>query len=216
MQQKNQRPHPLQNKVDPWGELKALRVVGTLMGNRGILHDENNRIVRGWANKSWVCCSLSETFQKRSPFSTGTYSELFFLDEATAYASGHRPCRTCRRAEHDQFKQMWTAANTPAPAAKAGLLIREIDAVLHAERVGPDRRKRTQPARLGDLPVGAMFTQANEAILIGPNGLRLWSFTGYQPHPPLPAQTVVELLTPPSIVAAMRLGMAVGIHPTGH
>lgn len=215
MQQRTQRSHPLQNKVDPWGELNALRVTGTLMGNRGILHDEDNRIVRRWANKSWVCCSLAETFQKRSPFSTGTYSELFFLDEATAYAAGHRPCRTCRRAEHDQFNEVWTAANTNASTAKARLPIRDIDAVLHAQRIGPDRRKRTHSTRLGDLPVGAMFTHANEAVLKGPNGLRLWSFSGYKSYQDIPTETEVELLTPPSIVAAMKRGLAVGIHPSG-
>jgi hypothetical protein len=211
----SRHPRPLQNKVDPWGELRALRVVGTLMGNRGILHDENDRIVRNWANKSWVCCSLSATFQKRNPFSPGTYSELFFLDEATSYAAGHRPCRTCRRADHDRFNEAWTAANAAGVSGRGWLPIREIDAALHAERIAPDRRKRTHSARLGDLPVGAMFTTGGEAVLVGPNGLRLWSFGGYHPHQDLPVQTVVDLLTPPSVVAAIQQGLVVGIHPTG-
>lgn len=208
------RPHPLQNKVDPWGELHALRMVGTLMGNRGILHDPDDHIVRRWANKSWVCCSLNETFQKRSPFSAGTYSELFFLDEATAYAAGHRPCRTCRRAEHDAFNKAWTAANaTEIPSAgRVWLPISQIDAHLHGERVGPDRRKRIHEARLGDLPVGAMFTLDEAAFLVGPSGLRRWTFNEYEAAPDIRADTLVGLLTPPSIVAAIRHGLKVGLH----
>lgn len=211
---KPQRLHPLQNKVDPWGELQALRMVGTLMGNRGILHDEQNRIVRRWANKSWVCCSLNETFQKRDPFSSGTYSELFFLDEATAYAAGHRPCRTCRRAEHDAFNKAWTSANEAevSSAGRGWLPISQIDSHLHSERIGPDRRKRIHEARLGDLPVGAMFALDDAAFLVGPSGFRRWTFNGYAAAPEVGADTLVGLLTPPSIVAAVRHGLKVDIH----
>jgi hypothetical protein len=187
------------------------------MGNRGILHDAQDRVIRRWASKSWVCCSLSETFQKRMPFSPGTYSELFFLDEATAYAAGHRPCRTCRRQAHDQFNAIWTAAN--GASQREGneprrLSIRDIDAVLHAERLGADKRKRTHRAKLGDLPVSVMSEAAGEAILVSDQGLRRWSFAGYQQHPATDPGIEVDVLTPPSIVAAIRLGLPVALHPS--
>jgi hypothetical protein len=214
---KKQRPHPLQNKVDPWGELQAVRMVGALMGNRGILHDEEDRIVRRWANKSWVCCSLNETFQKRSPFSPGTYSELFFLDEATAYAAGHRPCHTCRRQAHDAFNKAWTAANSERVGTpNAGHLpITTVDAHLHTERLGAGKRKLAHMTKLGDLPVGAMFAVKDAAVLVGPSGLRRWSFSGYQNFPGIAMDTQVALLTPPSIVASIRYGLTVQIHPSG-
>jgi len=209
----NSRP-PLQNKVDPWGQLQPVSMRGSLMGNRGILHDAHDQIVRPWATKSWVACSLAESFQKRSPFTQGTYSELFFLDEATAYAAGHRPCRTCRREAHDRFNQLWTAANRPDLTAidRHRLPIAQIDAALHAERTHPGKTKRTHPARLHGLPVGTMVALEGRALLVGPKGLRQWSFDGYQPTSALPADTPVDLLTPPSVVAAIRLGLPVGLH----
>lgn len=211
-------PHmtPLQNRVDPWGQLHAVRARGTLMGNRGILHNAANSITKPWAHASWVTCTLAETFQKRSPFSPGTYSELFFLDEATAYAAGHRPCRSCQRQRHDEFNAAWTAANRPEALVegRSRVPIREIDSTLHAERVGPARSKRTHPARLADLPVGAMFCHDNLAWLVGPHGLRRWAFDGYLPAHYLAPSTEVALLTPPSVVAALRCGLAVSLHPS--
>lgn len=211
------RTAPLQNKVDPRGDLHAVRARGTLMGNRGILHNEHDQIVRRWTTKSWVSCCLDASFQKRSPFTQGTYSELFFLDEATAYAAGHRPCRVCQRHKHDDFNRIWTAANRADHVVANGqacLPIAQIDAVLHAERVGPDKAKRTHAARLSDLPVGAMAVDDGRVLLIGPKGLRAWSFHGYSAVSALPVDTWVQVLTPPSIVAAIRQGMKVAVHPS--
>ena len=211
------RTSPLQNKVDPWGELHAVRARGALMGNRGILHDAHDQIVRRWTTKSWVSCCLDASFQKRSPFTQGTYSELFFLDEATAYAAGHRPCRVCQRQKHDSFNLHWTAANRPDHTAATGqprLPVAQIDAVLHAERVGAGKAKRTHAARLGDLPVGAILAEGGRTLLVGPAGLRAWSFQGYGVAPALAPDTAVQLLTPPSIVAAIRHGLAVDWHPS--
>lgn len=211
------RTVPLQNKVDPWGELQAVRARGTLMGNRGILHDGDDHIVRRWAHKNWVFCSLHVDFQKRSPFTQGTYSELFFLDEATAYAAGHRPCRVCQREKHHDFNTHWTAANRPDHVATTGqtrLPISQIDAVLHTERVTAQKTKRTHVAHLAGLPVGTLFTDGGQALLVGPAGLWAWSFDGYRAAAPLPPETQVELLTPPSVVAAMRHGLRVDCHPS--
>lgn len=207
-------PRPLRNKVDPRGDLHPERMVGSLMGNRGILHDANDWIVRKWATRSWVCCSLDETSQKRSPFTAGTYSELFFLDEATAYAAGHRPCRACRRAAHDRFNAAWTASNPAHAGNLKWMPIRKIDAVLHAERVDRKGTKRTYRARVGDLPVGAMFAVDDQCVLVAPNGLRVWSFHGYAPRSSLSQEAVVDVLTPPSVVAAIRHGLTVDLHAT--
>ena len=98
---------PLQNRVDPWGRLVSVAARGTLIGNRGILHDGGGRIVRPWKGKAWIACALQWKDWQRRPFKPGTWTELFFLDEATAFSAGHRPCKLCRRARHLEFKQAW-------------------------------------------------------------------------------------------------------------
>ena len=164
-----------------------------------------------------MTCCLDASFQKRSPFTQGTYSELFFLDEATAYAAGHRPCRVCQREKHDAFNRIWTAANRPehvVATAQARLPIAQIDAALHAERVGPDKAKRTYDACVSELPVGTMVQEGDRALLLGTGGLWHWSFHGYSPAPALPANARVRVLTPPSIVAAFRMGLTAEVHPS--
>ncbi len=212
---------PLQNQVDPWGVLHAVHARGTRMGNRGILHDEHNVVVRQWAGKAWLTCVLNPPFeQERRPFSPGTYSELFFLDEATAFAAGHRPCRSCQRPRFDAFKNGWMAAQagttTPAPAgAPTWLPIHQIDAALHAERVGPDRGKRTHQGQLADLPDGSFYVHDGSARLVWRGSSLLWSFDGYRRADASPAGGAeVEILTPPSIVALFRTGFVPGVHPT--
>jgi hypothetical protein len=200
------------NRVDPWGELQAVPARGALMGNRGILHVGQD-IVRRWANKTWVTCVLDATFQKRAPFSPGTYSELFFLDEATAYSAGHRPCRTCQRLRHDQFNGAWTAANVLG-AQRARLPVGDIDKVLHTERTLPDRGKRTYTAPLSELPPGAFFAHQGQARLVWITGVLVWSFDGYSAGSTVPADTQVQVLTPPSIVQLFRAGFRPQVHPS--
>ncbi len=96
---------PLQNRVDPWGYLRATSARGSLMGNRGILHNQEKRIVRPWAHKAWIACLLSYGSVRRAVFAPGNYSELFFLDEATALSAGHRPCGQCQRERYRLFKE---------------------------------------------------------------------------------------------------------------
>lgn len=205
----SERP-PLQNRVNPWGRLQPVRARGSLMGNRGILHVDQD-IVRPWATKAWVACLLDETFQKRTPFSPGTYSELFFLDEATAFAAGHRPCRVCQRQRHDQFNTGWTAANA-AGASRTRLPIADIDKALHAERTRPDKGKRTYTATLADLPPGTFFEHTGEARLVWPTGLLVWSFNGYAQGDPVAPDAQVEVLTPRSIVQLFRAGFRPDVH----
>jgi hypothetical protein len=104
---------PLQNRVDPWGRLVALNLRGTWLGNRGILHNEKKKIIAPWRHKAWVTCQLEFKGRKRQIFSPGSYSELFFLDEVTAFAAGHRPCAECRRDRYNEFKAAWLAMNLP-------------------------------------------------------------------------------------------------------
>ncbi len=215
-----QQKPPLQNRVDPWGVLHAVPARGTLMGNRGILHDDQNRIVRPWAGKAWLSCLLTPPFeQKRSPFSEGTYSELFFLDEATSFSAGHRPCRSCQRSRYDTFKAAWSAvhaASTPSGASTTWLPIAAIDAVLHAERIGPDRSKRTHPAALADLPDGTVYQRGGEAWLVWRGRSLRWSFAGYQEAIEPPTAGEVAVLTPPSVVALFRTGFRPEVHPTAN
>ncbi|RZS57135.1 hypothetical protein [Sphaerotilus mobilis] len=216
----SQQKPPLQNRVDPWGVLHAVQARGTLMGNRGILHDDQNRIVRHWAGKAWLSCVLNPPFeQKRSPFSQGTYSELFFLDEATAFAAGHRPCRSCQRGRYDAFKAGWAAAHAasnPSADAPTWLPIAAIDAVLHAERIGPDRRKRTHPSALAGLPDGTFYAAEGEAWLVWRGQSLRWTFDGYQRADAPPAGDEVAVLTPPSIVTLLRSGFRPSVHPTAN
>lgn len=224
--QPNMRANPLQNRVDPWGVLHAVPARGTRMGNRGILH-VGQHVVKRWAHKAWVHCTLDASFQKRRPFSPNTYSELFFLDEATALAAGHRPCRTCQRQRHVLFNSLWTQANLggeggepgqPGRAGRTSTTVATIDERLHAERVGPDKSKRTHAATLGSLPAGTLFSHGDQAWLVWPaagQGACLpWSFSGYGPAQGLPADAEVQLLTPPSIVHTLRAGYLPAVHPS--
>jgi hypothetical protein len=200
------------NRVDPAGELHATAARGTLMGNRGILH-EGQDIVRPWATKAWVTCVLDATFQKRTPFSPGTYSELFLLDEATAFAAGHRPCRTCQRQRHDHFNIAWTAANRPG-AGVSRLPIADIDKALHAERTLPSRGKRSFTAKVSDLPDGTIFLHGGQPSMVWRKAVHAWSFDGYTRGSALPPGALVEVLTPASIVQLFRAGFRPRVHPS--
>ena len=201
---------PLQNRVDPWGELQAVPTRGSLMGNRGILHVSDD-IVRPWASKAWVACVLDATFQKRKPFSPGTYSELFFLDEATAFAAGHRPCRVCQRARHDLFNTAWTDANA-ASVTRTRLPIADIDKALHAERTQPDKGKRTYQATVSALPFGTFFEHEGQARLVWATPHPVWSFRGYTKGEAVAPDVQVDVLTPRSIVQLFRAGFRPRVH----
>lgn len=202
----------LQNRIDPWGRLNAVPDRGTLMGNRGILHDDQKRIVRPWAHKAWVVCQLSfKDIRRNEMFAPSNYSELFFLDEATAFAAGHRPCFYCQRKRSLQFKNAWIAANVP-PERHANFKTPAMDAQIHAERTTGRGVKQTYPEALAELPVGTMFEHASSAWLVAPDGCRRWSFGGYSGVTALPDRVEVAVLTPRSIVAAFQLGFTPHIH----
>src|SRR5215470_5625755 len=146
---------PLQNRVDPWGQLHAVAARGTLLGNRGIIHNPAREIVAQWRTKAWITCRLAWKGWQRTVMRPGSWTELFFLDEATAFAAGHRPCAVCRRERFSEFKTAWLAANpalTPVTSR-----VTEIDKILHTERTRRGGGKVTYEEELADVPDGALI-----------------------------------------------------------
>jgi len=206
---------PLQNRVTPWGEIVATPERGLFMGNRGCLHDGKRRVTKAWARTPWVTCLLTFKDRHREVMSPGQYTELFFLDEATALAAGHRPCATCRRADYDAFKALWLEAN-PELAARSEGRTTEIDKLLHAERVDAQRNKRTWSARLGDLPDGCMMVLpgTRDPWLVWDGAVHAWTLAGYASRKPLAPDTAVEVLTPPSVAKTLAHGYRPVVHPS--
>jgi hypothetical protein len=201
----------LQNRVTPTGEIVADPARGTMMGNRGCLHGQGRELGRSrWRSKLWICCVLEWKGVRRDPMPPGRWTALFFLDEATALAAGHRPCAYCRRGDYVAFGEAWRQAHGLDRRPKAV----EMDAVLHSERVeSRTRRQRTRRASIYDLPEGVMVRSRGMPALFFGGRLLPWTFHGY--GRPLPvALSTVELLTPPAIVAAMIEGYQPLIHPT--
>jgi len=193
---------PLPNRVDPFGTIFATPHRGAFMGNRGgRLHDTGKTIVRRWASKAWITCLLAFKDYRRKQVMGDSYTELFFLDEATALAAGHRPCAECRRADYNRFKALFIEAQ-----AAQGVTVRtamEMDAVLHRERLARPR----VTARAVDLPDGSMLVLDTQAWLKRDGRLWLWGPGGYQADRPLPADAV-EVLTPGATLAVLAAGYA--------
>ncbi len=206
---------PLQNRVTPSGDLIRTTARGTLMGNRGRLHDPLRRIVRRVASgyRAWVTCQLSFRGRHRTVMTPGRYTELFFLDEATALAAGHRPCGECRRADFRRFRAAWLLGN-PDRGLSADGPVGAIDRELHRDRVGADGRPVTYPAELGSLPDGVFVLgkSAGEALLVWRENLVPWSPAGYgAPRRGRRGERRL-VLTPRSTVAAIAAGYAPGVH----
>src|SRR5262249_33135507 len=183
------RTMPLQNRVTPEGEIIATPHRGLMYGNRGGAFHLPDRTLgsRRWATRQWIACVLEFKDRHRpAMMQPNRYTELFFLDEATALAAGHRPCFECRRREAEKFATLWAQARSwPAPARAP-----EMDTALHRERVGPHGRKLTFSAQLGSLPPGTVIRLADdpgpESYLVGDNRLLAWTPAGYTDSRPLP------------------------------
>ena len=208
---------PLQNRVAPTGEIVADPSRGLMMGNRGCLHGQGRELrVSRWRSTLWICCLLDWKGVRRDPMPPGRWTALFFLDEATALAAGHRPCGYCRRPDYLAFTRAWQATAGLAGPPRA----REMDAVLHRERVNRSRRQLTRWLPADDLPDGVMIRDRGVPGLLIGGQVRPWSFRGYGApaeigpagprHPP--GQT--EALTPPAIIAAIRAGYRPLVHPS--
>ena len=204
---------PLQNRVTPEGDIVAVAQRGTMLGNRGgCFHGlDQNLKLRRFATRQWICCLLQFKNRRRHPLmQPGLYTELFFLDEATAWAAGHRPCFECRRADAVRFAELWNAVEQRTGRAAAP----DMDVRLHAERIDRYGRKVTSSGRFGDLPDGVMVRYKNQPGLVHRAQFLAWSFDGYRPAIALAGDIVVEVLTPPTMVAIIRAGCQPMLHST--
>ncbi len=187
------------------------------MGNRGILHDADRRVVAGWRLRRWITCVLRFKDRRREVFTPRRYSELFFLDEATSLAAGHRPCAECRRERYAEFRRAWAAGRRgasglvePPPSADA------VDRVLHEERIRRGGDKVTYEERLSSLPEGVLVEYRGRPHLKWGGRLLPWSFYGYGPAVHASGATRVSVLTPRSIVQAIRAGFVPQVHESAH
>jgi len=196
----------LQNRVTPFGDIVAVPERGLMFGNRGgRFHEPRTRRLTGrrFASRRWLCCELSFKGRRRKVFGHG-YTELFFLDEATALAAGHRPCFECRRADASSFRDAFARGNGLKALPRAD----EMDVTLHAERRSP----LVAIADWRELPDGAMVAFGVTPCLVFGGELLAWSPAGYRPQDKRPWEAV--LLTPAATVAALRAGYRARLHPT--
>ncbi|MGB7693251.1 MAG: hypothetical protein WBM12_10295 [Pseudolabrys sp.] len=198
---------PLQSRVSPLGELFATPARGTLMGNRGgRLHDAQRKLsARRWVNRAWICCKLAFNDRHRKVWGN-SYTELFFLDEVTAFAAGHRPCFECRRKDAERFALLFSGKERRASAAA-------MDKILHAERLD-GKAKRSHRAKLDTFPDGAMISLDGQAFAVQGNRLLRWAPDGYSQIRARPRGIDVDVLTPPSILTVLRRGYGPLWHPS--
>ena len=199
---------PLQNRVTPQGDIIATPHRGMFTGNRGIIHDPATRTLlrRRWASRAWLTCVCEFRGRRRKVMGGRSWTELFFLDEATAFAAGHRPCFFCRRDDANRFSRAWEDGN-----GVSNVYAGDIDSVLHRERLdGKAKRLHPLPMRLKQLPDGAMVQAAEASFLIVKGRTLRWSPAGYRE-----AQGLIEsamLLTPPSTLRALAAGYRPVLH----
>jgi hypothetical protein len=200
----------LQNRVDPFGELFADASRGTLFGNRGGRFHRDDRTLGGrrWASRQWICCVLEFKNRQRDVWGR-YYTELFFLDEVTALAAGHRPCFECRRRDAEAFAEYWRRSFELSERPRAG----EMDEVLHAERLD-GRDKRRHQRVIHDLPDGAFIVLDERPRAVRGGSLLRWTPSGYDGHKRRPHGMTFEVLTPPAILKVLASGYQPQWHPT--
>jgi hypothetical protein len=203
------RRSPLQNRVTPFGELAALPARGLFIGNRGgRFHTDAKALTsRRWASRQWICCVLDFKGRHRDVWGR-FYTELFFLDEPTALAAGHRPCFECRRGDALAFAEKWREANGLRARPRAG----EMDELLHRERL-QGRAKRLHRQDIDSLPDGAFIALEEGAFAVHGNSLLRWTPEGYREHKRPPCAGAVDVLTPPAILAVLSAGYCPRWHP---
>ena len=193
---------PLQNRVTPFGEIVAIPQRGMFTGNRGIIHDPRTRTLlsRRWTTKAWIVCACEYKGVRRDVMGGRSWTELFFLDEATALAAGHRPCFFCRREAAEAFRAAWARGNGGVrPYAP------QMDAVLHRERLESGRKRlHLLPLPINELPDGVLVATGTASYLIAGGRTFRWTETGYQKH--RRSLSDAKLVTPPSTVRALCAG----------
>jgi hypothetical protein len=201
---------PLQNRVTPLGEIVSTPQRGLFTGNRGIIHDPATKTLlnRRWSSKAWITCVCEFRGRRREVMATRSWTELFFLDEVTSFAAGHRPCFYCRRDDANAFRTAWERGN-----GVSGMRAPQIDQVLHTERlIGKAKRQHALPMPLDELPDGAMVQAAGESYLIARGRTLRWSWDGYREVAAQPRDAA--LLTPPSTLRAFGAGYRAVLHPS--
>jgi hypothetical protein len=198
---------PLQNRVTPTGDIIATPHRGMFTGNRGIIHDPATKtLTRRWASQAWLTCVCEFRGRRREVMGGRSWTELFFLDEATALAAGHRPCFFCRRDDANRFRAAWEQGN-----GVADVRLRDIDAALRRERLdGGKKRLHALPLPVEELPDGAMVAQGSESYLIARGRALSWSPAGYRQAPSELQEAM--LLTPPSTLRALSAGYRPVLH----
>ena len=200
---------PLRNRVTPLGELVADRARGLVYGNRGCLHDDAGRIRRLYATRRWISCRLEfRGWKRKRLLQPGRFTELFFLDEATAFAAGHRPCALCRREDYVRFGELWRELHPDDRGADA------IDATLHEERLDSSRQRRLHEAQGSSLPSGTFVLEDGAPWLVVGATRRRWTPAGYDETRRLSAART-SVLTPVSLVEILRAGWN-GVVPLLH
>ncbi len=194
------RVAPRRNRVTPLGEIVADPARGLVYGNRGCLHDADGQLRRAYSGRLWIACRLEFKDRRRELLQPGRYTELFFLDDATALAAGHRPCAECRRDDYNRFLDAWPKALPRGPRAPA------INDQLHAERLDGARRQRHHEAALDELPDGTFVLRDEAPWLVRGDRLLRWTPAGYADAVPRPAAARAVVVTPPSLVAVLARG----------
>ena len=200
---------PLQNRVTPTGDIIATPHRGLFTGNRGIIHDPVTKTLlkKRWSTPAWLTCVLEFRGRRRKVMGGRSWTELFFLDEATAFAAGHRPCFYCRREDANRFRAAWEAGN-----GVKDVLAHEMDSALHAQRLASGKELHPLPMKIQKLPDGTMVQEGDDSFLIAQGRVLKWSPAGYAAAGRVLDQAM--LLTPPSTVRAFAAGYRVVLHPS--
>ena len=213
---------PRQNRVTPYGELIAVPDRGTFWGNRGALLDREGRLARYSRGQAWVICVLSFKGRRRQQWLPGRLTELYFLDEATGLAAGHRPCGECRYRDYQAFKRAWSPdGGSPGGGSPGGGLpggglpgAGEIDARLHGDRLTGPAVRRTYRAPLAGLPPGTMVEIGGTPWLVHDGRLLAWTPGGYRARPVEVPDGPVTIITPRATVAVLAAGYRPVLHPS--
>lgn len=202
---------PLQNRVDPFGRIQAASERGLFMGNRGGCFHTDEKALKSthWKTRQWITCLLEFKGRQRDQMMPGKYTELFFLDEATALAAGHRPCYECRYLDAKRFREALIRAGAFRYRPKASDLSEAIAGEIQAVLKG---RAERQHVDLETLPDGAMFTTGATAYLKWRGQAYPWSFAGYGAPTSLPDRAV--RLTPHLTCQALAHGYEPQVHPS--
>jgi hypothetical protein len=203
----------LQNRVDPLGRFIKTSARGSWMGNRGVIH-KHKQITKMFKHKAWITCTLEFKGRKRTVMTPGRWTELFFLDEATAFSAGHRPCFECRKDDAQRFKSCWIKGN-PTHDFSMTTSINKIDEIIHGERIDNEKNKVIHQRISSDIPEGTFILMNNDPYVFTKGRLYRWTAFGYTDSIAVPEASILTILTPHSVVNAFRAGYVPQISGVG-